>query len=137
MQQLLFANPELIFSDTRCCHRKAHGPDAGKQQQVEGSRPREEPRKAFWGGRGLHWKLGWWKATRLLAVGMWEIEDLANELGASIGDSGLSFKVLLVFQLSTAEHKSRDELVAAATTKPKLFVFKEILDEVCDRYENR
>lgn len=70
-------------------------------------------------------------------MGMGEIDDVANELSVSIGDSGLSFRVLLVFQLSTAEHKPRDELVAAATTKPKLFVLKEILDEVCDRYENK
>lgn len=70
-------------------------------------------------------------------MGMWEIEDVANELSASTGDSGWSFKVLLVFPLSTAEHKSIDELVAAATTQPKLFVFKEILDEVCDRYESK
>lgn len=137
MQQLPFANPGLIFSDIRCCHRKARGPDAGKHQQVEGSRPGEEPRKNFWGGRELHRNLGSQKATRLLAVGMGETDDVANQLSVSAGDSGLSFRVLLVFQLSTAEHKSRDELVAAATTKPKLFVLKEILDEVCDRYENK
>lgn len=100
MQQLLFANPGLIFSDIRCCHRKARGPDAGKHQQVEGSRPGEEPRKAFWGGRELHRNLGSQKATRLLAVGTGEIDDVANKLGVSAGDSGLSFKVLLVFQLS-------------------------------------
>lgn len=50
MQQLLFVNPGLIFSDIRCRHRKARGPDAGKQQQVEAGLGKSQGRLSGEGG---------------------------------------------------------------------------------------
>lgn len=91
-------------------------------------------------GSSSRWKQAWGRAKKGFlgregtspearmseSSGNGEMEDEANKLSVSTGDSGLSFKVQLVFQLSTAEHKSRDELAAAATRKPKFLIFKEI-----------
>lgn len=94
-------------------------------------------KKGFLGREGTSPEARMSESDKAVSSGNGEMEDEANKLSVSTGDSGLSFNVQLVFQLSTAEHKSRDELAAAATRKPKFLIFKEILDEVCDRYENK
>lgn len=77
-------------------------------------------KEGFLGREGTSPEARMSEGDKAASSGNGEIEDEVNKLSVSTGDSGLSFKVQLVFQLSTAEHKSRDELAAAATTKPKL-----------------
>lgn len=81
MQQLLLANPGLIPQVLPQESTWSWGWEA----PAGGSRP-------FWEGRELHGKLGRWKAPRLLATEMWEIDNVVNDLTVSTGDSGAEFQ---------------------------------------------